>query len=170
MDLTSLYDWLFHLSPFTPLIVCAATVLDIFFLTGFIFYGAAMMSAILMLLMTNMISVEALLISAFIGSTLGNVVNYWVGRSFGTTEFVTKRLQNQKIQRFEQFLERRGLLVFMIVGRFITFTRPLYALLLGSLGVSFRRFLVRELPLTLVWVSFWLWVILQGESVLTKWF
>ena len=165
MDFTIFYDSLYEVSHYAPLVIFIATVLDIFFITGYIFYGAAMLSSVLALHMSGMIGTEALLVVAFFGTVIGNSVNYWVGRLFGQTAFVQKRLQHPRAQKAEGFLRTRGLTLYMVIGRFITFTRPLYALILGSMSIRFDRFLIREIPLAFFWVSFWLLVILQGEEL-----
>lgn len=168
MDGATLYELAQQFSHYSPLVILVAAALDVFFLTGLLLYGAAMMSTVLMMHMSGMIGTEALIASAFAGTTIGNVVNYWIGRLFSETSFIEQRLARPRYQAAREQLRTRGLTVFMIIGRFITFTRPLYALLLGSARISFRRFIVREVPLALFWVSFWLLLILQGEEWLSS--
>lgn len=164
MDGSALYEAIYQFSHYSPLVILVAAALDIFFLTGLLLYGVAMMSTVLMMHMTGMIGTEALIASAFLGTLSGNLVNYWVGRWFSETEFMRTRLARPRYQRAREQLRTQGLTWFMIIGRFITFTRPLYALLLGSARVSFKRFLWREVPLAFCWVTFWLLIILQGEE------
>lgn len=168
MEGLPLYDTIYQLSHYAPLVILIAALLDIFFMTGLILYGAAMMSTVLMLHMSGMISTQELIVSAFIGTTIGNILNYWTGRLFGETAFIQNRLDTPRLRKTKHFLQSRGLIVFMTTGRFITFTRPLYALLLGSLQIKFSRFLAVELPLALFWVTFWLLVILEGEYLIER--
>ena len=168
MDASGLYDTLYNLSHYAQLVIAIAAFLDIFFATGLILYGFAMLSTVGMLHMTGMITTTELVISATIGTVTGNVCNYWIGRLFGTSSFIKKRLQSPTMQKLQISLRSRGLLPFMIISRSITFTRPLYALFLGSLNISFRRFIVREIPLAFLWVSFWIVIILQGEELYSR--
>lgn len=158
-------EFIYQLSPYAPAAILIAAALDIFFITGYILYGFAMLTSVLMMYTTGMISAEAILVAAFLGTMTGNTTNYWVGRLFGETKFVTKRLAQPRAQKARHFLQNRGLIIFMVIGRFITFTRPMYALILGSMRIRFRRFLMYEIPLAFFWVAFWLFIILQGEEV-----
>lgn len=164
MDGSGLYEAVYQFSHYAPLVILIAAALDIFFMTGLFLYGAAMMSTVLMMHMTGMIETEALIVSAFLGTVGGNLVNFWIGRWFSETEFIKTRLTRPRYQRAREHLRTRGLTLFMFIGRFVTFTRPLYALLLGSARISFKRFLWRELPLAFCWVTFWLLIVLQGEE------
>lgn len=165
MEANWLYDTLYNLSHYAPIVILIAAALDIFFVTGLFLYGFAMLSTVGMLHATGMISTQALIVSAFIGTVSGNICNYWAGRLFNNTRFIQSKLESKQAKRAQSFLNSRSLFLYMIVGRFITFTRPLYALLLGSLQVSFRTFLSREIPLALFWVTFWIVIILQGERL-----
>tara|TARA_B100000508_G_scaffold95333_1_gene74521 strand:+ start:7084 stop:7581 length:498 start_codon:yes stop_codon:yes gene_type:complete len=158
-------EFIYQFTPYAPAAILLASALDIFFVTGYLLYGFAMLGSVLMMYTTGMISVEAILMSAFLGTTLGNTANYWTGRLFRETAYVNKKLNHPRMQKARHSLQHRGIIFYMTIGRFITFTRPLYALLLGSLGIKFRRFLAYEIPLALFWVSFWLFIILQGEAV-----
>lgn len=168
MDGGWLYNTVYEISHYAPLVILIAATLDIFFMTGYILYGAAMLSTVLMMHMTGMITTEALIASAFLGTVTGNIANYWAGRLFGETVYLQKKLQSPRLQKTQSFLRSRGLLIYMIVGRFITFTRPIYAVVLGSMQIRFDCFLIREIPLALFWVTFWLLLILEGEAVLLK--
>lgn len=159
-------ELIYQLSPYAPAAILIAAALDIFFITGYVLYGFAMLSSVLMMHTTGMISAETILMSAFTGTVLGNSTNYWVGRLFGETEFVKKRLEHPRMQKARHFLQHRGLVIYMFIGRFVTFTRPFYAVLLGSMRIKFRRFLMYEIPLAFFWVAFWLFIILQSEAAL----
>lgn len=165
MDGSGLYEAIYQFSHYAPFVILVAAALDIFFLTGLLLYGAAMMSTVLMMHMTGMISTEALIVAAFLGTVSGNVLNFWIGRLFSETAFIEKRLAQPRYQKAREQLRTRGLTLFMVIGRFITFTRPLYALMLGSARISFKRFMVREIPLAFFWVTFWLIIILEGERL-----
>jgi membrane protein DedA with SNARE-associated domain len=53
----------------------------------------------------------------------------------------------------------------MIVGRFVTFFRPLHGLILGTFNIKLRRFLAYDIILSFFWVTIWLAVLLYGEKL-----
>jgi membrane protein DedA with SNARE-associated domain len=101
---------------------------------------------------------------------IGSSSNYLIGRYLGTTNYIQKKLAHPKVKRVEQYLDDRGLFIFMVTGRCITFTRPIYAVLLGSLKIPPRRFFLYESIIAFVWVSFWLFVIIRGEALYFRFF
>jgi len=153
------------LTPYAPVLIFTASALDIFFGTGFLLYGWAMMGSVAAMHASGVISPTVIVLSAFAGTLFGNLINYTTGRLFAKTKFVAKKLRAPKIKTARDFFKSRGLFIFMLASRFFTFTRPLYALLLGSLHTDFRRFLAYELVIALFWVIFWLFIILQGENL-----
>ena len=166
----SIISAVYELSHYAPLVVLVATILDILIFTGYIFYGFAMLSSILVLHTAGMISTEALFISAYFGTLLGNTGNYLIGWFLGNTTYVQKKLSHQRVVTVKRYLSNHGLFVFMVTGRCITFTRPMYALLLGSMNISPRRFFLYETIIAFVWVSFWLLVIIEGEALYVRFF
>lgn len=163
-----MYEILYELSPYAPVVVFVATTLDIVFLTGYLLYGGAMMASVLMMYTSGMISAPMIVLSAYAGTMLGNIINFYAGRFFGETKLVQKRLDHPKVEKARDFLRTKGLFLFMFVGRFVTFTRPLYALVLGTLDIRFRRFILYEATIALFWICFWLYVILEGGALIIE--
>ncbi len=140
-----------------------ASVLDVFFLSGYILYGIATLSAVAMMHMSGMISVPEIIIAAVAGTVFGNQINYWIGRLFSTTKMIEQRIDSPRAKKAKIFLETKGLLIYMIVGRFVTFFRPIHGLILGTLNISPYRVLIYDIALSILWVSLWLWVLLSSE-------
>jgi len=163
-----MYELLVELTPYAPFVVLVATFLDSFFLSGYFLYGAAMMGSVLMMHASGIISIPMLIITAFTGTIAASTVNFWVGRFCSEAPFVAQRLHGPRVNQARTFLRTRGLFVFMTVGRFVTFTRPIYALIIGTLEIRFRRFIIYECAIAFFWVCFWMFVILQGE-LLARW-
>lgn len=159
-----MYDLLYELSPYAPFVLFVATTLDIFFVSGYIFYGAAMMSSVAVMHATGIVSAPMIILAAYAGTLLGTVLNFYAGRLLGETQIVKRRLQGPSAAKAQAMLRSRGLFLFMAIGRSITFTRPIYALILGTLDIRFRRFIILEMIIALVWVCFWLFIIFQGEA------
>jgi len=160
-----MYDALYELSHYAPLVIFIASVLDIFFITGYILYGGATLGAVGMMHATGMITVPEIIISALTGTLLGNQINYWSGRFFHTTAFISKRLDSSRAQKAEGFLRSRGLFIFMTIGRFVTFFRPIHGLIIGTFNIKLRRFLAYDIILSFFWVVIWLAVLLFGEEL-----
>lgn len=163
-------DTVYELSHYAPLVILVATFLDMLIFTGYILYGAAMLGSVLMLHATGIISTEALLISAYAGTMIGSACNYLIGRFLGKTVYIQRILSHPRVTKVEQYLTDRGLFIFMFTARFITFVRPVYAVLLGSMKISARRFFLYEAIIAFVWVSFWLFIIIRGEALYFKLF
>jgi len=147
-----------------------ASVLDIFFLSGYILYGVATLGAVAMMHMSGMITVPEIIIAAVIGTVFGNQINYWLGHFFSTTTVIKKRINSPRAQKAKIFLENKGLLVFMVVGRFVTFFRPIHGLILGALNINPYRVIFYDIILSTLWVSVWLWLLLYGEVALDTFF
>ncbi len=165
-----MYEFVYGLSHYAPLVIFIASTLDIFFLSGYILYGGATLGAVGMMHMSGMISVPEIIVAAIAGTLFGNQINYWVGRFFNTTHFVQKRLQTPRAQKAEGFLRARGLLLYMIAGRFVTFFRPIHAVILGAFNIRWWRFTSYDLILSFIWVTFWLSLVLYGEQLWLKFF
>ena len=89
-----MYDTLYQLSHHAPLVIFMASVLDIFFLSGYILYGDATLGAVAMMHMSGMITVPEIIIAAVIGTVFGNQINYWLGHFFSTTTVIKKRINS----------------------------------------------------------------------------
>ncbi len=160
-------EFIYSLSEYAPFVIFVASVFDIFFATGLVLYGAAMLGSIAMMYTSGMITLELIIISAYMGTLLGNILNFFSGYYFAENKHVASKLQHPKIQTARKFLQSRGLFLFMLVCRFVAVSRPLYALLIGSLHIKFRRFIFYELIIAFFWVIFWLFILMQGENLYT---
>ena len=144
---------------YVPVALFFAAIIDIFFLTGLLFYGGTTLGAIGLLYSSGAIGFGEIVIATYAGTLLGNSVNFYSGRLFGETPVVARKLSNPKVQKAQQFLRTRGLFLYILIGRFTAVTRPLYALLLGSLQIKYRRFIIYEACIALFWVVLWLLIV-----------
>ncbi len=158
-----MFEFIQGLSHVAPLIIFVAAALDIFFITGLFLYGFAMLSTIAMMYSSGMITLEMIIVSAYAGTVVGNSLNYGAGRLFKEAPPVERKLAHPKVEKARGFLQSRGLFLYMLICRFIAITRPLYALLLGSLQIKFRRFIFYELIIAFFWIVFWLFILKQGD-------
>jgi len=165
-----MYESLYQLSHHAPLVIFTASILDVFFLSGYILYGLATLGAVAMMHLSGMVTVPEIIMAAVTGTVFGNQLNYWIGRFFSTTTFIKKRISSPRAQRAQAFLQTKGLLVYMIIGRFVTFFRPIHGVILGALNINPCRVLTYDILLSIVWVSVWLWVLLSGEFAIDRFF
>ncbi|MEK7639493.1 MAG: VTT domain-containing protein [Patescibacteria group bacterium] len=163
-----MFDWLSALIPYTPFFIFVAAFFDVFAFTGLFLYGGTLLVAIAGLHASGVITAPEIALAAIAGTLLGSGTNFFIGRRSSHLPFVQKLLQKRIIKRLDDLANKQHLLVFIIVGRFITLARPLYSLFLGTLEVSPRRFFLYEIPVVIVWVLLWLFILLQGETFVTK--
>lgn len=152
---------------YTPAIIFIATILDIFFITGYIFYGFAMLSVVGVLLMNGSVTISELVIAGSLGTILGNYINFYIGKKFGSSKYIQKHLQHKSVQKIHSLIRNHNLLLLMFICRFVTFLRPAYALILGTLHVDTKRFMLYEIIISIIWITFWITVIVTtGEAIL----
>lgn len=163
-----LQDFLSLLTPFAPLLIFTASFFDILFVTGFLLYGGALVASVLLLYGSGAIGAEMLFVAAYSGTFLGNCTNFLIGKYFGEYSFVKKRLQTKGMKKIQRFTHEHGLFLCMAIGRLVTFIRPLYALVLGTTGLTPKRFFLYESIIAFVWVAFWVVVIIEGGALLEK--
>ncbi len=163
-------DALYEFSHYAPLVIFVASILDIFFISGYIFYGFAMATTVAVMHAGGMISTEMLVVSALAGTIIGNSTNFMAGRLFSQSGFVQRRLANVHIEKARNVLQHKGLFVFMAICRSVTFLRPAYALLLGTIKTPAKKFFLFEVIIASCWIAFWTTVIISGETIVSSFF
>ena len=144
----------------------AAAFLDAFFATGLIFYGMMFFATAGALHATGKITTIELTIVTYLGSVIANYLNFYIGYFFGKAPFIRDFIAGERAQRARDCLEKRGLFIYMTIGRFVGFLRPVYAILIGTLHVDRRKFMLYELIIAIPWTLFWVSVLLFGESLI----
>jgi len=151
---------------YTPIFIFLATILDVFFITGYIFYGFAMLSTVGVLILSGSISMSELIIAGSLGTILGNYINFFIGKKFGSSKYIQKHLEHKYVKKIHSLIQNHNLILLMCICRFVTFLRPAYALVLGTLDVSTKRFILYESIISIVWITFWITVIVTtGETL-----
>jgi membrane protein DedA with SNARE-associated domain len=147
--------------------IFVSALIDAFFLTGLVFYGVVLMGTAATLHAMGEITTLELMAAAFLGSTIGSIINFYIGHFFGHVKIVKRFTQGDKVAVVKKRLAQDGLFWTMALGKFIGIFRPLYALILGVLHTNQRRFLCYEIFLALLWTIFWTMVLLFGEEIFT---
>jgi membrane protein DedA with SNARE-associated domain len=92
-----------------------------------------------------------------VGTLAGNSTGYWLGRRWGTGVLEWKPLQKPfggAIGIARDFMERQGEWA-IVLGRLATPTRIVVPFLCGAYRLSYRRFILFDVPATLVWAVAW---------------
>jgi membrane-associated protein len=112
---------------------------------------------------TDALNIHMLFILLVIASTLGNTLNYWIGRLLGPKVFYSNqsRLFNKTyLERAHQFYERHGGKT-IIIARFMPIIRTFAPFVAGIGYMNFRLFSLYNLTSAMLWigsllyVSFW---------------
>lgn len=148
--------------------IMVAAFFDTFVGTGYLLYGFALLGTAALMHLDGMVSVTEIVLAASVGTIAASATNFSLGRFFGHTAWVHRRLDTPVVHRLRRILDRYGTWWFIIIGRSVTFFRPSYALLLGLMHRPWQKFLVMEILYAILWVIFWTGVILAGEEVLLK--
>lgn len=105
--------------------------------------------------------------AAAVGTVLGNTTGYWLGRRWGAGVLEWRYLQRffgRSIEATRSFFARRGEWA-IVLGRFASYIRIFVPFLAGASGMSFRRFLVYDLPTGVAWSVSWVLLgFVLGES------
>tara|TARA_B100000686_G_C16673441_1_gene907759 strand:- start:564 stop:1070 length:507 start_codon:yes stop_codon:yes gene_type:complete len=127
------------------------------FMESMIITGSFMPSAILFSLCIYLYNIELLSLPwicgmAMLGSHLGDVCGFLIGKSIGpsllNSKFIRKR--QKPIKKAQEFLNRFGPYT-VIVGRFIPAVRPVVPFLVGITDLRLRRFYVADIIACSLW-------------------
>nr|WP_284047170.1 DedA family protein [Guyparkeria hydrothermalis] len=89
---------------------------------------------------------------------LGNATGFYVGRRWGVRMLhwaPLERYFGRSIQRVQEFMQRRGEWA-IVLGRVSTPTRIIVPFLAGASQLSYRRFLLFDVPASLIWAATYL--------------
>jgi membrane protein DedA with SNARE-associated domain len=104
------------------------------------------------------LNIVAVLLAAWLASVLGGIIGFVVGR-VGGHRLLKKfgpyvRLTAERLKKTEDFFARYGAGV-VVIGRFFEGIRQIYAILAGSINMSWRNFLVSNAVGATLWVGVW---------------
>lgn len=155
-------------SQYGPLLVLCAGFFDELVFTGFVLQGYALTGTIAGLYATASITLSQMFVAAVAGSYTASIINFSVGYHGKKIKLVEKATSGTKADWLREKLAEKGLFVFMLICRFITITRPIYAVFLGTLHIPVKKYLLYEFMVGTIWVGFWSLMILFGAELLMK--
>ncbi len=98
-------------------------------------------------------SIEIIVGLVFLGVVIGDSLGYWLGRIFGlrfTSQDASRFVSKEKISQAAGLYEKYGGWA-LFFGRFIPFVRVLFPATAAISGMSYRRFLLYNLPACALW-------------------
>lgn len=106
----------------------------------------------------SILSIQLLFVLLIIAASLGNKVNYLIGRAIGPKVFTTKHIWlNQKnLMKAHEFYERHGGKT-IILSRFLPIIRTFAPFVAGVSYMSIRRFSVYNIISAFLWIGSLLW-------------
>lgn len=140
---------------------------EVAFLLGLVTPGELAIAVAGMLASRGQLALGGVAAAAAVGSVLGNVTGFWLGRRWGPDlgEWPpVKRFLGRSLDSADVFFRERGEWA-IVVGMYFSYIRMFVPFLAGNSGMSFRRFLAYGLPAATVWaVGLTLVGYLLGES------
>lgn len=103
------------------------------------------------------LDMDALLGIVLVATVLGNATGFYLGRRWGDALLGWAPLQRffgPSIRKAQDFMAHRGEWA-IVLGRVSTPTRIVVPFLAGASGVPYRRFLLFDIPASLVWAVVW---------------
>lgn len=127
------------------------------FFLGFVTPGEIAVATGGILASAGQLSLVWLIPIVVVGTLAGNSTGYWLGRRWGAGVLEWKPLQKpfgRAIGTAREFMQRRGEWA-IVLGRLATPTRIVVPFLCGASSLPYRRFILFDVPTTLVWAVAW---------------
>jgi membrane protein DedA with SNARE-associated domain len=153
-----LIESLLGLTPTTIyLLIAALCWAEAAFFLGFLTPGEFAVAAGGILASRGQVAFLALVGVVVVGTMAGNATGYFLGRRWGTGVLEWPPLQKlfgSPIHKAQDFMRRRGEWA-IVLGRLTTPTRIMVPFLAGSSRLPYPRYVLFDLPATIVWALAW---------------
>jgi len=120
--------------------------------------GQALLIAAALLAAHGKLDISLVLTTAVVGTTLGGMIGYWIGRRGGHALILRfgrfLKIGEPELQRLETSFERYGFW-FVLFARFFEVLRQIQGIVAGTVEMSFRRFCIANFAGGLLWSLAW---------------
>lgn len=120
--------------------------------------GQALLITAALLAAHGKLSISAVLATSIVGTTLGGLIGYWIGRKGGRALILRfgryLRIGEPELDRLEGYFASYGLW-FVLVARFLEVLRQIQGIVAGTVEMPFRRFFVANLMGGILWSAVW---------------
>ena len=139
-----------------PPLLFALAMLETCFVTGLVVPSGIATSIATVLALQGTVELVPMLWAAFLGGALGDTIGYWIGRwtedRFLEGDGRIAKALEKKHDRMAAVFGRHPL--FSVTGaRLISFVRTVMPMMAGMSGISYRRYLLYQLPGLAGWVA-----------------
>ena len=153
---------------YAPLALVVSGFVEVFFVTGYIIYGFALSSAVVVLHAAGQITYLEIIIYSYIGTLLGSYANFATGWFLADWPIARKFTDSPKALQIRAALIKHNLFMAMTVCRFVTILRPACMIMLGTLKLPPKRVLIYEAIIAFVWVVLWSTILVLGSDTIIK--
>jgi membrane protein DedA with SNARE-associated domain len=120
--------------------------------------GQALLITAALLAAHGKLDIGMVLTTAVVGTTLGGMIGYWIGRRGGRALILRfgryVRIGEPELERLERSFARYGLW-FVLFARFFEVLRQIQGIVAGAVEMPLRRFLLANLGGGLLWSLVW---------------
>ncbi|HEY1773341.1 MAG TPA: DedA family protein [Gammaproteobacteria bacterium] len=120
--------------------------------------GQALLITAALLAAHGKLDIGMVLGTAVVGTTLGGMIGYWIGRRGGHALILRFgrliKIGEPELLRLEASFERYGMW-FVLVARFFEVLRQIQGIVAGAVEMSFRRFFLANLAGGILWSLTW---------------
>ncbi len=120
--------------------------------------GQALLIAAALLAAHGKLDISLVLTTAIVGTTLGGMIGYWIGRRGGHALILRfgrfLKIGERELRRLETSFERYGFW-FVLAARFFEVLRQIQGIVAGTVEMSFRRFFIANLGGGILWSLAW---------------
>lgn len=105
---------------------------------------------------SSVLHLPTLFLTAIVAAILGDMMNYWIGRTFGLRVLYDGKLarfiRQEEVQKAEHFFNEKGKHT-IFIGRFLPFIRTFIPFIAGASQMSWRLFTFYNVIGALAWTA-----------------
>ncbi|HSG09001.1 MAG TPA: DedA family protein [Longimicrobiales bacterium] len=144
-----------------PWLLFGMAVLETSFVTGLVVPSGLATALATVLALNGEMDLRPLLAAALVGAAVGDTLGFWVGRAAGDRVFMANARWSGLLRRRHRELGvtlGRHPFFSVTLARLVSFVRTLMPMAAGMSDMSFRKFLVYDIPGVLAWVCLYVGV------------